>query len=87
MIELIQKNSSMEFNQWGHSFCEETGVNHVALIEGWSQHSLHAFPSENLRKTGRSRHCSKERRALIKALIGEGAENNRLARLKWSPMP
>lgn len=25
MNELIEKNSSVEFNQWGHSFCEESG--------------------------------------------------------------
>lgn len=37
------KNSNMEFNEWGHSFCETTGVNQVALVEGWSQHTFVCF--------------------------------------------
>lgn len=35
-------------------------------------HVAHAFLSENLRKMGRSRHCSEEKRTLIKKLIKEG---------------
>lgn len=35
-------------------------------------HVAHAFLSENLRKMGRSRHCSEEKRTLIKMLINEG---------------
>ena len=35
-------------------------------------HVACAFLSENLRKMGRSRHCSEEKRTLIKMLINEG---------------